>query len=129
MVRTHTLLAHIPLLFFVLFSAFFCNCIKGKVICVHTSLQFATHPFTSWLTFILFFTKKKFWQLRSLPDTCYGVPPVAPFAAFPGQHQLLPAGELAPLMPLAVMPLPTRSLHPCTGTLVSAVLSAKALLM
>ena len=62
MVRTHTLLAHIPLLFLVLFSAFFfCNSIEGKVvICVHTSLQFVTHPFTSWLTFILFFTKKIF---------------------------------------------------------------------
>ena len=59
MVRTHTLLAHIPLLFFVLFSAFFCNCIEGKVvICVHTSLQFVPPSFTSWLTFILFFTKK-----------------------------------------------------------------------
>lgn len=60
MVRTHTLLAHIPFSFFCSFFSFpFCNCIEGKVvICVHTSLQFVTHPFTSWLTFILFFTKK-----------------------------------------------------------------------
>ena len=59
MVRTHTLLAHIPFSFFCSFFSFpFCNCIEGKVvICVHTSLQFITHPFTSWLTFILFFTK------------------------------------------------------------------------
>ena len=57
MVRTHTLLVNIPLFF----QLFFCNCIEGKVvICVHTSLQFITHPFTSWLTFILFFTKKQF---------------------------------------------------------------------
>ena len=129
MVRTHTLLAHIPLFFLYSFqlslqlhwrqSCYLCTYIIA--ICspiihqlVNFYIVFYKKKFGSWgacLTHATMSLLLRHQQLLSL------------------QHQLLPAGGLAPLMPLAVMPLPTRSHHPCTGTLVSAVLSAKALLM